>query len=136
MARSLLVNQSIIIALFKKGDRNLASNYRGISLINSCDKLFGKILFNRLDSWTKNKELLSEFQAGFREGYSTADNVFNFFQVVQQSWGKKREKVYCFFVDFKAAFDGISRNSLLYKLFQMGVSSKFCSALKSIYKTL
>ena len=127
-------NKSIIVALFKKGDRNLACNYRGISLLNSSDKLLGKIMLNRLDIWVKRKNILTEFQAGFREGYSTMDNIFNFYQIVEQTWKKGRKKVYCFFVDFKAAFDGVSRTCLLYKLSQMGVSTKFCNMIKVMYQ--
>ena len=130
---NVIVNNSIIVALHKKGDRNLASNYRGISLINSSDKLFGKLMFNRLNSWIKNKGILTELQAGFREGYSTADNIFNFYQIIEQSWQRGKKKIYCFFVDFKAAFDGISSSCLFYKLFQLGVSSKFCEGLKTMY---
>ena len=61
-------NKSIIISLFKKGDKSVASNYRGISLINSSDKILVKILYNRLRKWCKVNNILTELQAGFREG--------------------------------------------------------------------
>lgn len=41
--------------------------------------------------------------------------------------------MYCFFVDFKAAFDKIDRNALFYKLSMMGISKKFLNVLKKMY---
>lgn len=40
--------QSRISAIFKKGDRNLPENYRGIAVLNSLRKVFTQILYNRL----------------------------------------------------------------------------------------
>ena len=41
-----------IIPIFKKGDTNEASNYRGITLLSTIDKLFTRILNNRLSDWS------------------------------------------------------------------------------------
>lgn len=69
-------NKSTIIALFKKGDRSVAENYRGISVSNSDCKMFDRALYNRLNKWVKDKNLLTEFKSGFNESYSTCDNIF------------------------------------------------------------
>ena len=58
---SLTENKPIIVALFKKENKDLASNYRGISLINSLNKLLGRIIYNRLNSWVRNRKILTEF---------------------------------------------------------------------------
>ena len=54
------------------------------------------------------KQYPNEFQAGFRKSYSTADNIYNLSSIVHLKF-KRNEKVYAIFVDFKAAFDSISR---------------------------
>ena len=41
---------SLIIPIFKKGDTNEVSNYRGITLLSTLGKLFTRILNNRLNS--------------------------------------------------------------------------------------
>ena len=71
--------KSIIVSLFKKGDPNVAANYRALSLIDTVCKIFNNILLNRLE---KNN-ILNEFQAGFRKQYSTIDNIFNLVNIVK-----------------------------------------------------
>lgn len=39
-----------------------------------------------------------------------------------------------FFVDFKTAFDGVSRGALFYKLHLLGLSTKFIQTIKSMYE--
>ena len=74
--------KSIIIPLFKKGDANLVSNYRGLSLIDSIAKIFNSILLQRIENWLLRKNILTEYQAGFRKQYSTIDNIYT----ISQKW--------------------------------------------------
>ena len=123
---------SILIPLFKKGDPNLATNYRGLSLINSIGKIFNNILLVRLENWLNKSKILNEYQAGFRKNYSTIDNIFNLINTIHLS-SLKTKHTYAFFVDFSCAFDTIPRNCLFYKLSQLGVSSKFIRLLQLLY---
>ena len=65
------------IPIHKKGVKANPDNYRGITLLSSFGKLFTSVLNNRLYKFLEQNELLSEVQAGFRKGYSTAEQVFN-----------------------------------------------------------
>ena len=65
-----------IIPIFKKGDKNNVSNYRGITLLSTVGKLFTRILNNRLNSWADEYNIYVEAQAGFRRGMGTTDNIF------------------------------------------------------------
>ena len=40
---------AIIVILFKKGDRSLCDNYRGISLLSAVGKVFAGIILQRLN---------------------------------------------------------------------------------------
>ena len=55
-----------VIPIFKKGNRNRCSNYRGISLLNAGYKLYMKIVHAHLSTITE--ALLLENQSGFRKG--------------------------------------------------------------------
>ena len=48
----------------------------------------------------------------------------------------KKMNSYCAFVDFRKAFDKLSRIFLIYKLLRNGVSTKFVAMVKSIYSSV
>lgn len=124
--------KSIILPLFKKGDPNSVSNYRGLSLLDTCYKIFTGLLLDRINSWISRYNIINEYQAGFRKEYSTVDNIFNLSSIVHLNF-KKKCKTYAFFVDFSCAFDTIPRNSLFYKISKMGLSTKIIQILQQLY---
>lgn len=124
--------RTVIFPIHKKGDLYQPTNYRGIAFMNCLAKIMMGILNERLCKWVEYHQILTEYQAGFRKGYSTVDNIYNLASIVSLKL-KEKKKIYAFFVDFKAAFDNVFRKSLLYKLSQMGVSNKFITLVQSIY---
>lgn len=125
--------KSIIFPIHKKGDVNQPGNYRGISFMNCVGKIMMGMVNERITEWVKRNRILNEFQAGFRKGYSTIDNIYNLTAIVNIKFAEKR-KVYAFFIDFKAAFDRVPRNLLIYKLHQMGISSKILNFIEKVYQ--
>jgi hypothetical protein len=121
---------SIIFPIHKGGSVSEVSNYRGISFSNTVGKIFACILLKRLEVWAEDKMVLNEFQAGFRKGYSTFDNIYTLQSIVQLY----KKKFYCFFIDFKAAFDRIDRNALMFKLHSCGISSKLFKIIRDWYE--
>ena len=77
----------------------------------------------RMRNWVKECNRISEFQAGFREGYSTLDNVFVLMSLINDSLKNKRGNFFVF-VDFKMAFDTVDRSVLWHKLQLRGSLSK------------
>lgn len=128
-----LFRTSIIFPLHKKGDVNQPNNYRGISFMNCIAKIMMGMVNERICEWVDRNKILNEYQAGFRKGYSTVDNVYNLTAIINLKLAKKR-KVYAFFVDFRAAFDRIPRNLLVYKLHQMGMSTKVVNFIANVYQ--
>lgn len=124
---------SVIFPIFKKGDINDPGNYRGISFMNCIAKIFMGVIAQRMESWVCEKNILMEYQAGFRKNYSTADNIYSLTSIVQLKLNE-RKKVYAFFVDFRAAFDKIARKSLMFKLHGIGVSTKMVQFIEKVYQ--
>jgi len=64
-----------MVPLHKRGDREIAGNYRGISLLCSAYKVYAEILRNRLEIEVERKNLIPESQTGFRKGRSTLEYI-------------------------------------------------------------
>ena len=132
-----------MVMIYKKGDKNLPENYRGIALANTLTKLFTTILCNRLTEWAETNNKLPETQAGFRKGRGCLDQIFSLMCIVQiklrniSSDPKKRRygKLYALFVDLRRAFDSINHCKLWRKLHSLGVSTKVINVLISLYSS-
>ncbi|KAF6211782.1 hypothetical protein GE061_012297 [Apolygus lucorum] len=127
-------SESIIYPLFKKGDINCVTDYRGLSFINCVAKIYCAMLLDRLEMHFETERCLNESQCGFRRGYSTNDAVFTLTSLVHLRLASgPRQKLYALFVDFKAAFDGVRHDFLYQKLNASGVGQRFISAVRSMY---
>ena len=71
-----LWRENFIKPLFKGGDMNDPSCYRGIVISSCLSKLFTRIMFNRLDEYLKNNNIICPEQKGFRKGMRTSDHIF------------------------------------------------------------
>jgi hypothetical protein len=73
-------------------------NYRGISLLCAAYKTFTTILKNKLEPYAE--KVLGYYQAGFRPGRSTIDQIFTVKQMLEKCW-EYNISVYLAFIDFK-----------------------------------
>jgi hypothetical protein len=128
--------KAIVVPIFKKGDTKVLDNYRGISLINVACKCYTSILNKRLYAWLEENNGIVENQAGFRKNYSTTDQIFSLYSVVQKVLSKKGQKLYVAFVDFRKAFDSVNHDKLMHVLYSEGVRGKFFVTVKCMYESL
>jgi hypothetical protein len=128
--------KAIIVPIFKKGDFNLTTNYRGVSLLSLVSKCYTFVLNKRLVNWAEEQGKLTESQAGFRKGYATTDHIFTLNAIIEKCFAKKGCKLYACFVDLKSAFDCVQREPLFEVLVKHGMNGKFMQAVVSIYKTV
>ena len=59
-----------VVPVFKKGDKQFLKNYRPISLLPVCGKIFKKLIFNEIFKFFIESDLLSSNQSGFKPGDS------------------------------------------------------------------
>ena len=108
-------SEGIIIPIRKKGSRDKVDNHRGITLLSTLGKLFTRGLNNRLNFWSDTYSVLIDAQGWFRSGRSTVDSIFILHGLINNCLNNSK-KLYCASVDFRKAFDYISRDCLWYKL--------------------
>ena len=109
--------------IFKKGDKQLIKNYRPISLLPICGKMFEKIIFNNLYSYFNGNNLITKNQSGFRPGDSTTNQQLYLVNEIHQAFeNPKSLEIRAIFLDISKAFDKVWHDGLIFKLKQNGVS--------------
>ncbi|KAJ4429975.1 hypothetical protein ANN_22179 [Periplaneta americana] len=101
--------ESIIVPIFKKGDKTNCSNFRGISLLLTSYKILSNIFLRRLTPYVD--EIIGDHQCGFRRNRSTIDQIFCIRQILEKKWEYKGT-VHQLFIDFKKAYDSVKREVL------------------------
>lgn len=79
-------------------------NYKGITLMDTAYKMYASVLNERMK--VEVEEKAEEGQFDFRQERGTADAIYVMNHVVNRGIKKKKRKVFAFFADLKAAFDG------------------------------
>ena len=92
--------ESIIVPIYKKGDKTDCNNYRGISLLPTTYKILSNILLSRLIPYAE--EGIGDHQCGFRRNRSTTDHIFCIRQILEKKL-EYNEEVHQNFIDFKKA---------------------------------
>ena len=81
------------------------------------------IIKSRLTVFSDEVELLDKNQSGFRQGYSTIDNIFVLHILLELLKGTKKN-MYCAFIDFEKAFDSVWRIGRWQKLLSSNINGK------------
>ena len=112
-----------VTPIFKKGDKQLLKNYRPISLLPICGKVFEIIIFNNLYSNRNANNLTTKNQSGFRPGDSTTNQLLYLINVIHEVFEEPTSlEVHAVFLDISKAFDKVWHARLIFKLKQNGIS--------------
>ena len=124
-----------VTPILKKGDKQLTKNYRPISLLPICGKIFEKIVFNHLYSYFNVNNLITKNQSGFRPGDSTTNQLLFLVNEIHQAFeNPKSLEVRAVFLDISKAFDKVWHDGLIFKLEQNGVSGCLLKFFRSYLK--
>ena len=114
--------------IHKKGNRQIKSNYRPISLLPICGKILEKIVFDQLYS-NLNAHNLSKNQSGFRSGESTIYQLISITSNIFESFDEYDE-TRAVSLDISKAFDKVWHEGVLYKLKYNGISGNLLEFIK------
>ena len=92
-----------------KGDKQLIGNYRPISLLPLCSKIFEKIIFNNLYKHLTTHHLITKNQSRFRPGKSATNQLIDLVDEIHQAFDSKKPlEVRAVFLYISKAFDKVS----------------------------
>ena len=94
-----------MVGIFKKGSAINPAIYRPISLLQTCYKLYARIIANRLSSGLDDR--VRKLQFGFRKGRSTSEAIYVDRRLQDLVDAKKIQVLYLIFLDWNKAFDKI-----------------------------
>ena len=101
--------RSLIVPVFKDGDREELDNYRGIALSCKVGKVFERVLDERIRA-VSEEMIMKEAHGGFRKGRGCADQIFVLRSVVELR-KKQGLKTVIAFLDVKKAYDIVWREA-------------------------
>jgi len=125
--------ETIVIPIYKNGERNKCSNYRPISLTLTISKLFEKCLKIRIFEFLDKHIFFHKNQFGFRSNMSTNNALYYTTKFIYDNIDDK-QNVIGIFLDIKKAFDSVDHNILLKKLFLYGIRDVTYNLIKSYLK--
>ena len=77
-----MCRDGLLSPLYKRRNRLNPDHYRGITLLSVLEKLFTRVLNNRLETWAANYRIYVAAENGFRKGRGTVDSIFVLHNVI------------------------------------------------------
>ena len=109
------------IPIFKnKGSDLHAQNYRPISLLSNIDKIFERVMFNRVVDFLNKHNCIYNKQFGFRKNHSTVHALLDLTEEIRHALDNNLFAA-GIFLDFQKAFDTVDHVILLKKLEHYGI---------------
>ena len=122
-----------VLPIHKKESRQIKKNYRPISLLPICGKIFEKILFDKIYDHLFDNELLSPNQSGFRPGDSTVNQLIAITHQIHVAFEEYLStETRAVFLDISKAFDKVWHDGLLHKFESNEISGLLLNLIRDL----
>ena len=119
-----------VVPIYKKNDKTDVGNYRPVSILSIISKIMEKAIYDQLEQHLVKKQLLYDFQSGFRHGFSTDTCLVNLTDFIRLQMDKGH-LVGMLLLDLQKAFGTVNHSILLMKLQAIGLSNSALSWFRS-----
>ena len=119
-----------VTAIYKKGSRAEAANYRPILLTSVASKLLEHIIHSHVMKHLEKHNILTDSQHGFRAKRSTETQLIQTIHDISKSLDKK-EIVDMAILDFTKAFDKVPHKRLIHKLNYYGITGSIATWIET-----
>ena len=111
---------AVVSPIFKKGARNIAENYRPVSLLCIISKLLESIITPQIVNHIKINHLACRQQHGFSKGKSTTTNLLEALNIWSEAL-MHGIPVDLLFLDYSKAFDSVPHQRLIKQVESFGI---------------
>ena len=119
-----------VTAIYKKGDRHFAGNYRPVSLTSIVCKILESLVRDHIIKYMKTNKLFSKRQFGFIGGRSTVLQLLKILDLICEILDRGGSVDVVYF-DFMKAFDKVSHERLIMKLESYGIDGAIQKWIKA-----
>ena len=101
-----------VAPVHKSGQKDGCGNYRPISVLSLVSKLFEKLVYEQVNNYLINNNILTPYKSGFRRGHSTCISLLK----TTNTWLVNMDKGIIngiIFLDLKKAFDTVNHEILI-----------------------
>ena len=123
-----------VVPVHNKGNKQSLKNYRPISLLPICSKIFERLIYNEMFTFFTENNLISPNQSGFRPGDSCVNQLLAITPEIYKSFDEKFE-VKGVFLDISKAFDKVWHEGLLLRLNQNCISGNLVKLVRNFPST-
>ena len=109
-----------VVSTFKKGDKQCIKNYRPVSLLPVCGKVFERLHYNNMFSFFSENDLISPKQSGFRPSDFCTNQLLSIAHEILSA--------------FDDSHEGVSFLIYLKRLIEFGMKACFSSYYKTGYR--
>ena len=119
-----------IVPVHKKNDKQRLNNYRPISLLPICSKIFERIIFNEIFRFIIKNDLIPQNQSGFKPG----DSFINQLLTKYTNHLMKALMSVVYFSTYLKAFDKVWHDDIIFKMKQNGISGNLLNLLSNFFR--